>query len=239
MDSITSFRIVEQLYLAFLHHLAGEGFRCPRCGNRRARHSWRYRWVLWAPGRLDRLRLLRVRCRRCRTVETCFPPWLFPYEVATVWVLAALCAAIAIAGQPWAAVERQGNWPRHWLRRHVGRWLARAVICRQRIAQQWQAWGWPWPSWTQTWQPPATARSADWAWVGVAWAWTVHTLALEAVAAQIGAWAVWCALAPLALPPDVFPARTHWGRRLRTTAAPPGLGLASRPLAHYGEGEGG
>lgn len=220
MDSIASFCIVEQLYVAFLTTLAAEGFRCLRCGRRRSRHSWRPRWVLWAPGRLDRLRLLRVRCPDCRTVETCFPPWLFPYEVAAVWVLDALCVAIALDGQAWAAVERQGAWPRQWLRRHVGRWLGRAAICRQRIAQQWQAWGWEWPSWPQTWRPPTTARSADWAWVCVACAWTVQRVALTAVARQISAWAVWCTIAPLALPPDVFPARTHWGRRLRAALPP-------------------
>jgi len=221
MDSITSFTRVEQLYIAFLKTLAGEGFRCPRCGGRRSRHSWRSRWVIWAPGRLDRLGLLRVRCRHCRTVETCFPPWLFPYEPAAVWLLTALCDAIALEGQSWAAVERHGDWPRHWLRRHVGRWLRRAAILRQCIAQQWQAWGWPWPSWTQTWQPPGTVRIADWAWVRVAWAWTAEAGPLTAVVAQIGAWAVWCAVAPLALPADGLPATTHWGRRLRATALPP------------------
>ncbi|MCL8207567.1 MAG: DUF6431 domain-containing protein [Actinomycetia bacterium] len=221
MDSIPTFAVVEQLYAAFLETLAAMGFSCPRCGGCRARHSWRGRWVIWAPGRWDRLPLLRVRCRRCRTVETCFPPWLLPYEPAALWLLTALCDAMAVEGQSWAHVERQGAWPRHWLRRHVGRWLRRAATLRQHIAQQWQHWGWPWPSWTQTWRPPAAARVADWAWVRVAWAWTVQVAQLAAVAQPIGDWAVWCALAPLALPSDAVPATPHWGRRLRAAARPP------------------
>jgi hypothetical protein len=229
MDSITSFRIVEQLYVAFLHTLSGEGFRCLQCGGHRTRHRGRSRWVIWAPGRLDRLRLLRVRCRHGRTVATGFPPWRLPYEPAALWLLTTLCDAIALEGQSWAAVERHGEGPRHGLRRHVGRWRSRAAICRQRIAQPWQTWGWPWPRGTQTWQPPATARIADWAWVRVAWAWTAAAGAWAAVAAPIGAWAVWGTLAPLALPSDVLPATTHWGRRLRAAARPPGLGLALPP----------
>jgi hypothetical protein len=221
MDSITTFAVVEQLYAAFLHTLASLGFPCPLCGGRRVRHSWRSRWVIWAPGHSDRLRLLRVRCRRCRTVETCFPPWLMPYETAALWVLTDLCDALAVAGQSWVTVERQGAWPPHWLRRHVGRWLRQAAALRSCIAQQWQQWGWPWPSWAETWRPPVTARVGEWAWVRVAWAWTVQVGQATSVAQPIGDWAVWCALAPLALPPAALPATTHWGRRLRAAAVPP------------------
>jgi hypothetical protein len=221
MGSITSFTVIEQLYAVFLETLAAIGFPCPRCGGRRARHSWRGRWVIWSVGHFDRLRLLRVRCRHCRTVETCFPPWLLPYEPAALWVLTQLCDAVALEGQSWARVEREGGWARHWLRRHAGRWLAWAPALRQALARQWLRWGWHWPSWSWTWRPPTLARVADWAWVRVAWAWTVQMGGATTVAEQIGDFAVWCALAPLALPAAAVPATTHVGRRLRATAAPP------------------
>ncbi|MCY0899138.1 MAG: DUF6431 domain-containing protein [Firmicutes bacterium] len=130
MDSIRDFAMVEQLYRLFLETFLALGVICAQCGQRRERHSWRARWVVWAPGRWDRLALLRVRCRSCHTVETCFPPWLVPYEPAATWLLVTLGHAVAIDGQSWAQLEREGDWPRHWLRRHVGRWLAQAARWR-------------------------------------------------------------------------------------------------------------
>lgn len=217
-DSIRDFATVEQLYRTFLDTLLA---LCPQCGRRRERHSWRTRWVVWAPGRWDRLALLRVRCRACHTVETCFPPWLVPYEPAATWLLVTLSNAVAMQGQTWAQLEREGAWPRHWLRRHVGRWLAQAALWRTLIAQQWLRWGWPWPAWTQTWQPPTGTRLADWAWVQVAWAWTGDMLAVSTSAALLDLAALWLAVAPQAWPPALVPAATHWGRRLRRSALPP------------------
>ncbi|MCY0877748.1 MAG: DUF6431 domain-containing protein [Firmicutes bacterium] len=133
MDSHRDFATVEQLYRTFLTTLV---LGCPQCGHPRERHSWRARWVVWAPGCWDRLALLRLRCRICHTVETCFPPWLIPYDPAATWLLVTLGHAVAIHGQSWAQVERAGAWPHHWLRRHVGRWLAAAPRFRQLIVQQ-------------------------------------------------------------------------------------------------------
>ncbi|MBX5467967.1 MAG: hypothetical protein K6U14_10835 [Firmicutes bacterium] len=65
-----------------------------------------------------------------------------PYEPTALWLLTALCDAMALAGQSWPVVEQHGAWPRHWLQHRLRRWLRRAAICRQRIGQPWQAWGW-------------------------------------------------------------------------------------------------
>ncbi len=58
----------------------------------------------YAPGQSTLLTLCHVRCRRCHTMETVFPPWLLPYESLTVEMLESLLNAIEIRGESLEAV---------------------------------------------------------------------------------------------------------------------------------------
>jgi len=188
---------------------------CPQCHRLRALQGHRTRWVHGAPGHRDRLALRRLRCRACHTVETVFPPWLLPYEELPLPQLDALVTAAGVAGASWATVAAQVGVEPLLVRRRWRRWGPTGPGLRQRVLQQATRWGLPltWPTWT----PPRRARSADWAWLGLAWG------ALAAVFRPTAAdgMGVWAALVPVPWPAAVIPARTHQGRRLRAVAQPP------------------
>lgn len=186
----------------------------PAVPRRRAWHSTRRRWVHWAPGQRDRLGLRRLRCRPCHTVETVFPPWLLPYEELPVGALDPLLQA-AGAGASWAASAAQTGAAPLTVRRRWRRWGPQGPGLRQRVLQQAPRWGIPltWP----TWRPPAGARSADWAWLGLAWA-ALAVIFQPGAASGMG---VWADLAVAPWPAAVVPTRPHLGRRLRAAGVPP------------------
>lgn len=83
--SIASFDAVCELYAQFLSLMLPALRPCPLCGVSREIQGHRERAVLWAVGCIDCLALVRLRCRRCRTVETLFPYWCFR-QVLLSWV---------------------------------------------------------------------------------------------------------------------------------------------------------
>lgn len=213
MTSLTDFAVVVAAYAAYWRETLAAWRPCPACGRARAWQGTRARWVLWAPGRRDRLGLRRLRCRACHTVETVFPPWIVPYEELLVDGLARLVIA-AGGGASWATVATTGGVDPLTARRRWGRWGPRGAWLRQRILQQTTLWGWTW-AWP-TWTPPARARSADWTWLAVAWAALALLVPPPPVAPH--GWVVWAATGPTAWPPHVIPRRTHLGQRVAAAA---------------------
>ena len=81
MMIIPSVECVSPLYAQHLADTLETVWRpCDRCQRRRTLNPGHGRWVEWSIV----LILRHVRCRRCHTVETVFPPWLLPYESLTV-----------------------------------------------------------------------------------------------------------------------------------------------------------
>ena len=214
VPSVHDFAVLVTAYEAYWQDPAAPWRPCPQCARRRAWHSTRPRWVHWTPGRRDRLGLRRLRCRPCHTVETVFPPWLLPYEELPVASLDPLLQA-AGAGASWATVAAQTGAAPVTVRRRWRRWGPQGPGLRQRVLQQATRWGLPltWP----TWRPPAGARSADWGWLGLAWAALVVVFRPGAPSGM----GVWVELGPTPWPAAVVPARTHLGRRLRAVGVPP------------------
>jgi hypothetical protein len=165
------------------------------------------------------LALIRLRCRPCHTVETCFPPWLLPYEALTLDQLTTLLTDAGGAGQSWTQVARTVGCEPLTVRRRWRRWGPWGAWLRQQVAQHAAAWGLV-LAWA-TWQPPPGTRSADWAWLPLAWA----ALALVLPSVWAPPWAVgltpWQEWVPGGWPAAVVPARTHLGRRLRVGAGRP------------------
>ena len=214
MPTLHDFAVLVTAYDRYWQSADASWRPCPQCHHRRAWQGTRPRWVHWAPGQRARLGLRRLRCRACHTVETVFPPWLLPYEELPVGSLDVLLQAAA-AGASWAAVAAQRGTAPLTGRRRWRRWGPQGVGLRQCVLQQATHWGIPliWP----TWRPPAGARSADWTWLGVAWA----ALAVVFRPAAPGGMAVWADLGAPPWPAAVIPARTHLGRRLRAAGVPP------------------
>ena len=214
VPSVHDFAVLVTAYEAYWQDPAAPWRPCPQCARRRAWHSTRPRWVHWTPGQRARLGLRRLRCRPCHTVETVFPPWLLPYEELPVASLDPLLQA-AGAGASWATVAAQTGPAPLTVRRRWRRWGPQGPGLRQRVLQQATRWGLPltWP----TWRPPAGARSADWGWLGLAWAALVVVFRPGAPSGM----GVWAELGPTPWPAAVVPARTHLGRRLRAAGVPP------------------
>ena len=216
MTSLTHFAAVVAAYTTYCGETLAAWRPCPQCGRPRAWQGTRARWVQWAPGRRDRLGWRRLRCRPCRTVETVFPPWIVPYEEL---LLDGLATVVVAAGQgaSRATVAATGGVAPLTARRRWRRWGPGGVWLRQRILQQATIWGWhfQWPTWT----PPARARSADWAWLAVAWAALALLIPPPAVAPH--GWVGWAATRPTAWPPGGIPLRTHLGQRVAAAAGVP------------------
>jgi hypothetical protein len=128
----------------------------------------------------------------------------------------ALLLITAAAGASWATVAATVGVAPLTAHRRWRRWGPRGLWLRQRILQATTTWGWvlAWP----TWRPPAGARSADWAWLAVAWAALALLVPPPPVAPH--GWVVWAATGPSAWPPGVIPPRTHLGRRVAAAARP-------------------
>ena len=212
--NIASFDAVCQLYAQFLTTFLPHLRPCPLCGQAREVHSYRFRALQWAADHLDPIALTRLRCRPCHTVETLFPPWILPYELAALWILEAAVTAVAVDGQSLQQTATRWHWTLAWIRAHVRPWLAVSVEFRTLVAQ----WGHgvglvdlvP-----LTWRPPATAVAGDWAWLCVAWV-AVGLRGLGPELAQtLPGWVVWRSVAPEVLPAAPIPATTHLGRRVR------------------------
>jgi len=190
---------------------------CPQCQGWRARHGWRARNVLGAPGQWGRLALLRLRCRPCHTVETVFPPWLLPYESWTVPVWDAVLTAVATEGQSWRRIATDWQVEVTAVKRRWRRWEPQLPAFRHQVHQVLQTWqiGTPW----RTWHPPPAARAADWGRLQLCW---------QAVALVLGAvwelgtptgFVTWRTWVPTGLPGGVLPRHTHLRRRLGRTPA--------------------
>lgn len=107
----------------------------------------------------DFLTLTRLRCRACHTVETLFPPWILPYELAALWILEAAVTAIAVDGDSLQHTADHWHWSLVWIRAHIRPWIAVSPEFRALVAQWGRSLGWDdlvssaWP----------TTRSGDWA----------------------------------------------------------------------------
>ena len=220
--SITAFETVCQLYAEFLATMLSALRPCPQCQALREIQGERRRALQWAPDHVDFLALTRLRCRVCHTVETLFPPWIVPYELAALWILEAAVTAVAVDGYSLPHTANHWHWTLAWVRAHVRPWMAVGPEFRALVAQWSRAMGWD-DIVSITWHPPATAVAGDWAWLRVAWA-TLAIQVLGVAQAQYNTpgWVVWRGLAPEVLPADPIPAVTHLGRRLRQhTLSPP------------------
>lgn len=218
MTSITSFDGLRRDYAVFV--AAQAPYPCPRCGQPRWRHGSHERWVCWACGGWNQLALVHVRCGRCHTVETLFPPWLLPYESLTVDVLNQVLESVGHAGQSVAHVAQQWDLPPSAIRRRLFRWLPRAPQLRQQVTQHAEQWGMAlgWSTWT----PPLRTRSADWSGLLMAWQALALVLVTSVLVATLSPglpqWREW---APEWLPAGVVPRRAHLGRRLVGGRRPP------------------
>lgn len=121
MASLTDFAVLVAAYGAYCMDTLAAWRPCRGCGRTRAWQGTRARWVLWAPGRRDRLALRRLRCRRCHTVETVFPPWIVPYEELLLDGLATLVIA-AGQGVSWTTVATTVGVDGLTVRRRWRRW---------------------------------------------------------------------------------------------------------------------
>lgn len=212
--SIASFEAVCQLYTQFLATVLPDLRCCPGCHRLREIQGARYRALQWATDQIDFILLTRLRCRHCHTVETIFPPWILPYELAALWMLEAAVTAVAVDGQSLQHTATQGHWTLDWMRAHVRPWLQVSVEFRTIVAQWSHAAGVA-DLVDADWVPPDNARVADWAWLCVAWH-RLMLLYLDAGSASLlSGWIVWRTLAPDRLPAAPIPPRTHLGRRVR------------------------
>lgn len=218
--SIPSFEAVCQLYAQFLVTMLPALRACPGCHGVREIQGTRRRALQWAADQMDVVVLTRLRCRVCHTVETVFPPWILPYEVAALWLLEAAVTAVAVHGQSLQRTATQGHWTLAWVRAHVRPWLRVSVEFRMLVAQWSHAVGVA-VGVDPDWVPPVTAGVADWAWLSVAW----QRLALQVLdvgsASLLPGWLVWRTVAPDVMPAGPIPATTHVGRRVRQHRPPP------------------
>ena len=72
---------------------------CSGCHALREIPGTRRRALQWTADPMDFIALTRIRCRVCHTVETLFPLWILPYELAALWILEAAVTAVAVDGQ--------------------------------------------------------------------------------------------------------------------------------------------
>jgi len=163
------------------------------------------------------LRVQRVRCRPCHTVETLYPPWLWPYLLWPVPTWVGLCEARWIAGAAWTAVAAQAGVEASTVRRRLQAWGAQLVAWRQQATQHAATWGVA-VIWAALFEATSTTpRGADWQALGVVW---------SAVAVACG-WpgtpplVAWITGAPLVVPAPLVAPHTHWGRRIRAAGCPP------------------
>jgi hypothetical protein len=218
--SIPAFETVCQLYAEFLATMWPALRPCPQCHAPREIQGDRRRALQWASDHIDFIALTRLRCRGCHTVETLFPPWIVPYELAALWILEAAVIAVAVDGDSLQHTANRWQWTLAWARAHVRSWMAVGPECRMLVAQWSRALGWD-DLVSITWHPPATAVAGDWAWLRVAWA-TLAIQVLDWAPAQYApGWIVWQSLAPEVLPAAPIPAVTHLGRRLRQCSGSP------------------
>lgn len=84
--SIPSFEAVCQLYAEFLARFLSKLRPCPGCGRPREIQGSRLRALPWAADHSHCIAFTRLRCRTCHTVETLFPPWILPDELAALWI---------------------------------------------------------------------------------------------------------------------------------------------------------
>jgi hypothetical protein len=212
--TVPSFEAVCQLYDAFFRAMEAVIRRCPSCGRNREIQGVRSRALQWAVDRIDRIPLIRLRCRACHCVETVFPPWILPYELAALWLLETAVTAVAVDGQSLQRTAHWGHWSPAWVRAHVRPWVTCGAEFRSLVLQWSTRLGWA-ELVAVDWRPPLGVRYADWAWLHVAW----QGLALEWLsvsgAERAGGWVSWRTLAPEVLPAHRIPAVTHLGRRLR------------------------
>jgi hypothetical protein len=141
MTTLPDFAAVVTAYAQFWQTAEAHCRPCPACGRRRVRHGKRARWVHWAPGQRDRQALIRLRCRPYQTVETCFPPWLVPYEELTLDQLTTLLTAARGAGPSWRRVACAVGCDPLTVRRRWRRWGPWEPWLRQQGAQHAAAWG--------------------------------------------------------------------------------------------------
>jgi len=182
---------------------------CPDCGQRRVRHGRRLRYVEGL-GDHTALAVIRLRCRPCHTVETVFPPWLWPYCPWHLAVWAWLCAARWEAGQSWTQVARWVSQTPTTLRRWGLRWQGQFVRWRQQALQAAGQWG---CAVAVAWVMPTAVAGpvADWAALVRLWSAVATALAWPDDPPLVA----WRAEAPHVVPVALVPPHTHWGRRLR------------------------
>ncbi len=219
--SIAAFAAVCQLYTQFLATMLPALRPCPGCHAPREIQGNRRRALQWAPNQIDFIALTRLRCRGCHTVETLFPPWILPYELAALWILEAAVTAVAVDGHSLQKTADRWHWTLAWIRAHVRPWIAVSPDFRALVAQWSRAVWWD-DLVSTTWRPPATAAAGDWAWLCVAWAAVAFEVLDLTQAQSMPGWIVWRSVAPEMLPAAPIPAVTHLGRRVRQhPAAPP------------------
>lgn len=213
--------MVCQLYREFLVTFLVQGRPCPDCGQSREIQGVRWRALQWSADHIDFIGLRRLRCRSCHTVETMFPPWILPYELAALWILEAAVTAIAVDGDSLQKTATRWHWTLARIRAHVRPWLEVSTEFHLLVAQWSHAMGLD-PLVAPTWRPPATAVAGDWAWLGVAWSALAFRWFDPITAQHLPRWIIWRSVAPEVLPARPIPAVTHIGRRIRGgRAAPP------------------
>ncbi len=212
--SITAFEAVCQLYTQFLVTMLPALRPCPGCHAPREIQGCRRRALQWAADQIDFIALTRLRCRACHTVETLFPPWILPYELAALWILEAAVTAVAVDGHSLQQTADRWHWSLAWIRAHLRPWIAVSPEFRALVAQWSRAIGWD-DLVSPAWRPPSTARSGDWAWLCVAWAAITLQVLDVAQAQRMPGWIVWRSVAPEVMPAAPISAVTHLGRRVR------------------------
>jgi len=192
----------------------------PRCRHRRVRHGGRFRYcrVTGAgTGVPFRLRVQRVRCRTCRTVETLYPPWRWPYLLGPVPPWVELCEARWMSGATGTAVAAQAGVDAGTVRRRWRAWKAHWVLWRQQALQHAATWGVVVIEAVLFDAPALTSPGADWQARVAGWS----------VIAVAGGWpgipplVAWITGAPLVVPAPLVAPHTHWGRQLRGAGGPP------------------
>jgi len=188
---------------------------CPRCGQRRVRHGRRARYVE-GQGESTWVAVIRLRCRPCHTVETVFPPWLWPYLSWHLALWVAVCTARWEAGQSWSQIAQPVTQTPATVRRRVRAWQRHLVAWRQQALQAAAPWGVHLAvAWVVT--TAASGVAADWAALVRLWSAVATALAWPGDPPLVA----WCAGAPHVVPAALVPPHTHWGRRLRAAGGCP------------------
>lgn len=210
----------QQAYDTWCVASAAQWRPCPRCRQRRVRHGRRFRYcgvTVAGTGVTFRLRVQRVRCRACHTVETLYPPWLWPYLLWPVPTWVELCEARWMSGATWTAVAAQAGVDAGTVRRRLQAWRAHLVLWRQQALQHAAAWGVVVIGAVLFDATALTSPGADWQALVAVWSVVAVACGWPGTPPLVA----WITGAPLVVPVPLVAPHTHWGRQLRATGCPP------------------